>query len=194
MIICIGPICIPIYGLIPFVLFVFRKVYSWITGEPVEKESKFAEEIKAKELENQEIYKGEQEVSVQPSAEGVGLRHRNVNEATEESSVKKISSRSEWIDTLALSITKNNVVLVKFTAPWCKPCKAIAPAYEALSKTSPKNTFVEINTDELKDVMKDAEVGTLPTFQVYRGSKLINSLEGKDEKALEELVAKYDTH
>ena len=61
-------------------------------------------------------------------------------------SVIEVTSEAEFRRHTA---TSGKVVVVDFWAPWCGPCKAVAPRYEALAgQYSPNVVFCKVNTDD----------------------------------------------
>ncbi|CAJ1349426.1 unnamed protein product [Effrenium voratum] len=75
-------------------------------------------------------------------------------------------------------------VVLDFTAPWCKPCQAIKPRYQALAGEYQSHCFMQVNADDLDDVSARCAVMGLPCFQIYQGSKLVASTTGGDESNL----------
>lgn len=65
---------------------------------------------------------------------------------------------------------QDRLVVVKFTATWCGPCKAYAPIAEAVA-TSLKDLahFYEVNIDDCLEATVDANVMVVPTTVVYKG-------------------------
>jgi len=86
-----------------------------------------------------------------------------------ENGIIHIKSKEQFEKVLGQAATLNMPVLVKFTASWCKPCKRIAPKFEALSKEH-KNSliFLEVDFDSNQKLAKHLGAGLLPTFQLYR--------------------------
>ena len=83
-------------------------------------------------------------------------------------------------------------IVLYFTATWCAPCKLIAPVVEELANGDDyKNTvlFVKIDVDEAEELMEQADVKCMPTFQFYEGGKKVDTLEGCDKDALRMKVA-----
>ena len=74
---------------------------------------------------------------------------------------------------------------------WCGPCQRIAPDWARLAAAQPGSLFVKVDVDELEDVMQEAGVVAMPTFQVYKDGKLADSLTGANVEKLEAFVAKH---
>ena len=56
------------------------------------------------------------------------------------------------------------LVMVKFSAQWCGPCKAVAPIIEKMEPSYPKITFVDVDVDKLSSVAQRFSVTSIPTF------------------------------
>jgi thioredoxin 1 len=84
-------------------------------------------------------------------------------------------------------------VLVDFYAPWCGPCKNIAPILDELSKEYlSKAKIVKINVDENKEVAGSLGVRSIPTLFVYSKGKVQESLiGGRSAQELKEILNKY---
>lgn len=81
-------------------------------------------------------------------------------------------------------------VIVKFTATWCKPCKAVEPCFNALAEEYRNSAhFVSVDIDEFDSVAEKYWVKAIPRFIVFRdGCTKVDELFGSDEKKLTKLV------
>lgn len=71
-------------------------------------------------------------------------------------------------------LNDNRVVVVDFYAPWCGPCKKMAPYLDELSKSqASKLKIVRINTDEHLSISNELKVDALPTIYLYKNGKKI---------------------
>jgi thioredoxin len=85
---------------------------------------------------------------------------------------------------------KINTSIIKFSAKWCRPCKAITPVYSALSDEFKSIKFYEVDVDEVDDISTIYNISSLPTFIVLINGVEKSRLVGADPKKLRELVEK----
>ena len=84
-------------------------------------------------------------------------------------------------------------VLVDFWAPWCGPCRAVAPAVDAIANEfSGRVKVVKLNTDEEQQVAIKYGVGSIPTLMVFKNGEMVERVLGIRPKA--ELAAMVSRH
>ncbi len=70
-------------------------------------------------------------------------------------------------------------VLVDFWAPWCGPCRMVAPIVEELAEEyEGKVKFVKLNTDENPQVAGKYGIRSIPTLLVFKGGKPVGQIVG----------------
>jgi thioredoxin 1 len=76
-------------------------------------------------------------------------------------------------DTFDTTITRNDIVVVDFWAPWCGPCKSFAPVFEQVSDENPDIKFVKINTDEESELAGHFGIRSIPTLMIFREQVIV---------------------
>ncbi|MCK6524388.1 thioredoxin [Myxococcota bacterium] len=70
-------------------------------------------------------------------------------------------------------------VLVDFWAPWCGPCRAVAPHLTALAKERAGSLLiVKVNTDQHQRTAGAMQVQAIPTLMLYKGGALAKRQAG----------------
>jgi thioredoxin 1 len=75
-------------------------------------------------------------------------------------------------------VTKNDLVIVDFWAPWCGPCRGFAPVYEAVSEKHPEVVFAKVNTEEEQELAGHFAIRSIPTLMVFREKVVLFSQAG----------------
>ncbi|MCL2177968.1 MAG: thioredoxin [Proteobacteria bacterium] len=83
-------------------------------------------------------------------------------------------------------------VLVDFWAPWCGPCRAVAPIVEEIAKEYAERLRVaKLNVDECTQTAQQYAVRSIPTLLLFKGGNVVEQIIGSVPKTkLEELLQK----
>ncbi|OZI11783.1 thioredoxin [Bacillus sp. FJAT-42315] len=89
--------------------------------------------------------------------------------------------------------TESGLVLVDFWAPWCGPCKMIAPVLEELdAELNGKAKVVKIDVDDNQETAGKFGVMSIPTLILFKDGQPVDKVIGfQPKEALAELINKH---
>lgn len=100
--------------------------------------------------------------------------------------VQEITDHVEF----ARLIHSNDKVVVDFYAPWCGPCKVIAPEIARMEQANPSILFLKVNVDEAELLVDTYQIRAMPTFLFFYNGKIVTSVRGADKPVITETLAK----
>ena len=87
-------------------------------------------------------------------------------------------------------VTRSDLVIIDFWAPWCGPCKGFAPVFEAASEKHKDVVFAKVNTDEEQALAGHFAIRSIPTIMVFREQVVLFSQAGAlPGEALESILS-----
>jgi thioredoxin 1 len=169
-VICLGPICIPIW---PLIAITVKPVWDRFVPETAK--------IKMKEMWARFL------VIICPRRNDRSISSRKVVGTSDDQVIRHISGRDHFVE---LTQAQGFPVIIKFTAEWCGPCHQIEPSVVRLAtKYQGRVVFAEIDIDNLDDLALELGVASIPAFLGYNGGQKIDSFTGANTQKLEDLVA-----
>jgi len=78
---------------------------------------------------------------------------------------------------------KHSVALIDFWAPWCGPCRALAPTIEELNKEYAGKVFIgKLNVDENPSTAECFQVFSIPTMLIMKNGEEVDRIVGCVQK------------
>jgi thioredoxin 1 len=74
-------------------------------------------------------------------------------------------------------------VLVDFWAPWCGPCRMIAPVVEELAGENAGFKIGKLNVDEAPRAAQSYGVSSIPTLMIFKAGEVVERLVGVQPKS-----------
>jgi thioredoxin 1 len=69
-------------------------------------------------------------------------------------------------------------VLVDFWAPWCGPCRVVAPVLEEIAGERPELKLVKLNIDENQQTAMNFQILAIPTMVLFRNGQEAKRIQG----------------
>lgn len=97
--------------------------------------------------------------------------------------IKNIEERKD-------AIGHSDIVVIKYSADWCGPCKKIAPIYHKLPKNNLFNSDVLFCQEDIDDEIEEypENILAVPTFHIYKKNSFVTSHKGANMDKLKTII------
>ena len=137
-----------------------------------------------------------QDKSIVHSEEGLEDYHRNFIYENFQSNDFSYRDQDSITSIDPVNISEQDIVLVKFYAPWCGHCKTLAPTWDSLtqkmngktSKNGRKVWIAKLDADANSQQAQKHGIQGFPTIKVFQGQKVSDYNGGRDINSLESFV------
>lgn len=164
---CICGVCIPYSMIWPLIVLALREVYVFFFGKP---KAGPGDALPAATASPQE-------------AVAAGDAKVTVRDAYEEPIV--LSSEAHWQEVLS----SHQPVFARFTATWCRPCRAVQPLFQKLcAEHSGEADFVSVDVDDFDEIATTHKAVPIPTIICFFGGVAYDRMAGSDGDKIRHFV------
>ena len=80
--------------------------------------------------------------------------------------------------TITDALRQEGLLVIDFWAPWCGPCRTMAPQFERAAQLRPQYRFAKVNVDEQPTVANAFQIRSIPTLVVISDGEVIGAYPG----------------
>jgi thioredoxin 1 len=91
-------------------------------------------------------------------------------------------------------VKKHDVVIVKFKAEWCGPCKKVAPHIKSLMEQFKDINYVEVDVDNGNNIASYLRIRTIPTIISYVNGDIHEILSSSKPSDITQFFIKTNQH
>jgi thioredoxin 1 len=205
---CIGGICIPYTAILPLLIYgaqwlLQKMADAGLLPESISKQLQGLITIKPNSNSSSDCCKVSAETSMSLSSSSNVRRRKQSKEtgtittqscdnkecAAISETVEIIEAENDWEKLMSSEEKEEELIICKFTATWCKPCKEIQPLFESFSKTHRQTKFVVVDVDVLDDLASSYKVITLPTFVAIKRGRVVEKYSGSNPEQLQNFIS-----
>eukprot|EP00183_Erythrolobus_madagascarensis_P006762 CAMPEP_0185844626 /NCGR_PEP_ID=MMETSP1354-20130828/745_1 /TAXON_ID=708628 /ORGANISM="Erythrolobus madagascarensis, Strain CCMP3276" /LENGTH=536 /DNA_ID=CAMNT_0028544341 /DNA_START=8 /DNA_END=1618 /DNA_ORIENTATION=- len=109
-------------------------------------------------------------------------------------SVLHLENGADQLQAVLSACGATRACVVDYSAPWCGPCRAIAPEFARLAREYPAVSFVHVDTEASQAnaaLARTAGIRAYPTFHVYRSFAMLESFSGANPARLASVAQQY---
>ena len=81
-------------------------------------------------------------------------------------------------DTIADALGQPGILVIDFWAPWCGPCRTMAPQFDRAAQLRPQYRFAKVNVDEQPTIASAFQIRSIPTLVVINNGEVIGAHPG----------------
>ncbi len=89
-------------------------------------------------------------------------RMKNMKPVADSSKIRTLGSKN------FKPVIRRGTTLVDFWAPWCAPCKVVAPVLNDIAETENRVTIAKVNVDQHQQLAQKYKVRSIPTLIMFR--------------------------
>lgn len=91
-------------------------------------------------------------------------------------------TKEELNNMIENSKTENKIIILKFEADWCGPCKALGPILDGIAGENKELQVVKINVDENSELSTEYGIRSIPSVYIYKAGELKTKFVGLKSK------------
>ena len=166
MIICLGPVCIPLWGLLPLVLYFFPRFGKYLDTAPTWVQWCCRGRAGGKARDSEAVVPAERQALLDAVAKGVA--EAGIFEVETPAEFRYLQRKVCGGDAGGLG---GKMLLADWGASWCGPCRNMEPRVARLAtENSGALCVVKLDLDKLQEFSAECNVSAVPTFIVFGGS------------------------
>lgn len=155
MIICLGPVCVPIWGLLPLVLYFFPKFGAYLDRAPAWVQWCCRGRASKQPAQHGGISR-ERQSALDPAARGASGQ------------IFEVQTPEEFEYLRGKVCGAGRLLLADWGATWCDPCREMEPMVSTIAKKHAECVVVaKLDLDKLQAFSSECRVSAVPTFVVY---------------------------